>query len=66
MTDKTQDGAVRRRPEVSGDGGSSTRSPVIDTDQSRRRADGAAGIGTETHWHGPSDPRFAYLTRSFD
>jgi len=66
MTHTTSDRAVRRRPRVGGDHGSSTRSPVIGTDRSRQSAHRAGGTKTETDPHGPSDPRFAYLTRSFD
>src|SRR5205085_3483813 len=66
MTPRTQDRAVRRRPHVGGDHGSSTRSPAIGTDQRRQSAHRAGGTRTETDPHGPSDPRFAYLTRSFD
>jgi hypothetical protein len=66
MTRKTQDRVVRRRRDLDGDHGSSTRSPVIGTDRSRQSAHRAGGTRTETDPHGPSDPRFAYLTRSFD
>jgi len=66
MTHTTSDRAVRRRPRVGGDHGSSTRSPVIGTDRSRQSAHRAGGMATDIDPHGPSDPHFAYLTRSFD
>lgn len=66
MTRKTQDWVVRRRRDLDSDHGFSTPSPVIDTDRSRQSAQRAGGTRTETDPHGPSDPRFAYLTRSFD
>src|SRR5437667_9522258 len=57
--------AARRRGELTHARGSLRLSRAI---EARRRLNTrrAAGSRTETHPHGPSDPRYAYLTRSHD
>jgi hypothetical protein len=66
MTHKTLDLTTVRRPRVGKGRRPSVRSPLIVSDQSRHNAQQAAGTGTTTEPHNSSDPRFAYLTRSFD
>ncbi len=65
MTHRRQDLAARRRGELTGDHGSRRLSPAIDAQRrlNSRRADGAQTKGDP---FGPSDPRYAYLTRSHD
>ena len=69
MTHKTQDLATVRRRGRGGDRLSSRRSPMIGGDQSRQgahRAEDSEDSRTNRVPNGPSDPRFSYLTRSFD
>lgn len=66
MTHKTQDLARVRRRGPGGDRRLSRRSPVIGSDQSRHNALRADNSRTNTVPNGPSNPRFSYLTRSFD
>ena len=65
MTRKTRDLAARRRDELTRDRGSRQLSQAIDARRrlSARRVDGA---GTKPDRFGPSDPRYAYLTRAYD
>ena len=57
--------AARRRGELTHDRGSLRLSPAIEARRrlNTRRADGPR---IEAHPHGPSDPRFAYVTQSHD
>jgi hypothetical protein len=66
MTHKTQDLTTVGRPRLGNGRRPSTRSPLIVSDQSRHNAQHADGTRTTTDPHSSSDPRFAYLTRSFD
>lgn len=66
MTHKTQDLATVRRRGPGGDRRSSRRSPVIGSDQNRHNARRADDSRTNTVPNGPSNPRFSYLSRSFD
>lgn len=65
MTTKTQDWAARTRRELDRDRDSRRRSESIAARRSlnARRTDRA---GIKADRFGPDDPRFAYLTRTFD
>ena len=65
MTNVKPDHAARKRGELSGDGVGRRLSPVIDARRrlhARRRATG----GSNASRVGPRDPRYEYLTRSYD
>ena len=64
MTRTEQNSAALRRGEVNHDRGSRL-SHVVDA---RRRLNGRRADSTRAKAHppGPSDPRYAYLTRSYD
>ena len=65
MTRMRQDLAARRRGELNRDRGSRQLSSAIDAQRhlNARRADSTRA---KAHAVGPSDPRYAYLTRSYD
>jgi hypothetical protein len=65
MTRKTHDLAARRRGELTHDRGSRRLVRAVDT-QRRLPSRRAAGPQTKADPHGPSDPRYAYLTQSHD
>ena len=67
MRHKTQDLAtvIQRGPGVVRRS-LSRRSPVIGSERSRQGANRAEDSRTDPVPNGPSDPRFSYLTRSFD
>jgi hypothetical protein len=65
MTLRRQDLAARGRGQLNRDRGSRQRSSAVDT-QRRLNARRADGTRTEADALGPSDPRYAYLTRSYD
>jgi hypothetical protein len=65
MTDKTQNRAARRRRELDRDRDSRRRSKAIlaQRDLNAQRTDRA---GAKVDRFGPLDPRFTYLTRTYD
>jgi hypothetical protein len=65
MTRMQQDLAARRRGELNRDRGYRRLSLAIETQRrlDTRRADSTR---TKAYRHGPSDPRYAYLTRAHD
>jgi len=65
MTRTEDDGAVRRRDERSRDRGSRRVSSVVDV-QRRLTARAVREARTEAEPVGPSDPRYAYLARTYD
>jgi hypothetical protein len=65
MTVRQQDLTARRRGELKRKLASQRLSPAIDA-QGRLNAGRAVGSGTEADPVGPSDPRYAYLTRAHD
>ena len=65
MTRIEQGRAARRRGELARDRGSRRVSSVIDA-QRRLNTRPARGAPTKADPVGPSDPRYAYLTRTYD
>ena len=65
MTRRTRDLSERRRGELNRDRTIHRVSLVIDA-QRRLNARRAVGTGTKADLVGPSDPRYAYLTRAHD
>jgi hypothetical protein len=63
MTRTDHDWAARRREELARDRGSRRVSSAIDA---RRRLTARATRHVRTNPLGPSDPRYAYLTRTYD
>ena len=65
MTRTQQDWAARRRGELARDHRPRRVSAAIDT-QRRLNAQPSRGTRTKADSVGPSDPRYAYLTRTYD
>jgi hypothetical protein len=65
MTRTQRDWAARRRGELAGDHGSRRVSSAMDA-QRRLKARPARGTRTKADPVGPSDPRYAYLTRTYN
>jgi hypothetical protein len=65
MTRTEREPAARRRGELARDHGSRKVSSAVDAKR-RLNVRRARGIPTKTVPVGPSDPRYAYLTRTYD
>jgi hypothetical protein len=65
MTLRRQDLAARRRGELNRDRGARRLSQAVDA-QRHLNARRTGSTRTKADPHGPSDPSYAYLTRSYD